>query len=156
MNLFSTISLSVFLFSKSKKVKTLFSMFISEQCFHLFFQVFYFLFFIFFVCKLFFISKIWFLKRYYNKNYLINWKKSFSLINFEFSISSTDWIVFSFLRPWSGRSPSRLSQWKETPTTYWNGRRGESLTMFFHTLVHLLLNKASLFVIIIIIIITII
>jgi hypothetical protein len=102
-----------------------------------------------FVCKLFFISKIWFLKRYYNKNYLINLKKSFSLINFKFSISSTDRIIFSFLQPWSGRSPWLTKSMKRDSSNVlkWKARRKP-----YHVLpsVHLFLNKASFFVVIII------
>jgi hypothetical protein len=89
-----------------------------------------------FVCKLFFISKIWFLKRYYNKNYLINWK------------NPSVWLILSLVyRQLTGsyfhsyglemeEAPGWLSQWKETQATYWNGRRGESLTMFFQVSIY--------------------
>jgi hypothetical protein len=33
-------------------------------------------------------------------------------------------------------APGWLSQWKETQATYWNGRRGESLTMFFQVSIY--------------------
>jgi hypothetical protein len=45
--------------------------------------------FYFYVFGLQVVSKIWFLKKYYNKYLFNNLKKSFSLINFEISVSST-------------------------------------------------------------------